>query len=192
MARTKREVGFREKILRKATRLIREQGVSNTSLADIAHALSISPGTLFYYFPSKGDLIFEISRRHIKRMSGKILRWISLIASVKNPISILEAVMKLFLDTRREAGEIHLFLMHEALTGNDTLRARFRDAYREWSVQMGNGVQRVLGPGSENELLGKMIIALLDGFLMQLLLGMEIPPYRAVSNFLLKYEHSPV
>ena len=188
MARTKRELGFKNKIIAKATQLIIERGVTNTSLADIAKSLTISPGTLFYYFPSKGDLIFEISQRHIERISEKILHWVSVIATVKDPVSILESVMKLFLTNERAAGEIHLFLIHEALTGNHTIRERFRVAYRRWSEQMSNGVQQVLGSSNESRLVAKIIIALLDGFLMQQLLDAEVPPYREVSQFLLNDE----
>ncbi len=192
MARTKRELGFKNKIIVKAAQLIIERGVTNTSLADIAKSLNISPGTLFYYFPSKGDLIFEISQRHIKRMSDKIMHWVSIIATVKDPVSILESVMRLFLTNERAAGEIHLFLIHEALTGNHIIRERFRIAYRRWSEQMSDGAQQVLGSSAESKLVAKIIIALLDGFLMQQLLETEVPSYREVSQFLLNNESDPL
>ncbi|MGG7060792.1 TetR/AcrR family transcriptional regulator, partial [Clostridium tertium] len=48
---------MKENILLAATKLMTKNGIKNTSLADIAKAVDISKGTLYYHYSSKDDLI---------------------------------------------------------------------------------------------------------------------------------------
>ena len=52
----------RKKLLKAARRLIQEGGFSNVQVNLLAEMCSISPGTIYRYFPSKGDLLAEIAR----------------------------------------------------------------------------------------------------------------------------------
>ena len=52
----------REHIFQKALALFAAKGYQATSLKDIAEAAEVSTGTLYRYFPSKGDLLFELRR----------------------------------------------------------------------------------------------------------------------------------
>jgi len=62
-----------EKLKIAALRLIAEQGYSNTSLEEVAHAAGFTKGAVYYYFKSKTRLVFEIivdiERRSIDRTS---------------------------------------------------------------------------------------------------------------------------
>jgi len=49
-----------ERIIEAASNeLMTERGVTDTSLADIAGEVGISKGTLFYYYSSKNDLVYD-------------------------------------------------------------------------------------------------------------------------------------
>ena len=54
-----------EKIIEAASRLMTEEGVTDTSLADIANEVGISRGTLFYYYSSKNDLVYDVAERNL-------------------------------------------------------------------------------------------------------------------------------
>lgn len=54
-----------DEILKIAISLFLEQGYANTSLASIAEAAGVSRTTLFAYFPSKRDLIWEDHHRRV-------------------------------------------------------------------------------------------------------------------------------
>jgi AcrR family transcriptional regulator len=58
-AREGKEVG-EEKVSRVACAIFRERGYHQTSMRDIASALGWQPSALYYYYPSKEDLLFAI------------------------------------------------------------------------------------------------------------------------------------
>lgn len=51
---------MREKILDGAAALFRKKGFNATSISEIVQEVSISTGTLYYYFPSKQSILFEV------------------------------------------------------------------------------------------------------------------------------------
>lgn len=62
----------REDILATAETLFRERGVSGCSIAEIAHAMKMSPANIFKHFHSKAALTDAICERHIGRMIGRL------------------------------------------------------------------------------------------------------------------------
>jgi AcrR family transcriptional regulator len=50
----------RAEILKQASRLFREQGYHATTMDDVADAVKLNKGTLYYYYESKANLLFEI------------------------------------------------------------------------------------------------------------------------------------
>ena len=58
----------KQRIYAVATRLFKEQGYKATTLSDIAKAADVSTGTLFRYFPAKGDFLMEIGRESVDRL----------------------------------------------------------------------------------------------------------------------------
>lgn len=173
----------RERIIQTAAKLIIEHGTASTSLADIAGAAGISKGTLFYYYPTKADLIFDITERHMQHMSQKILRWVEDAASDVPPRKILKLVFETI--TAAEArGQIHVYLIQEALTNNPSLRERFREEYSKWREFIQKGLERLLPDETDYETLSWIILGLLDGLLLQSLLGTErLPLDEAASYF---------
>ena len=51
------EVGKRERLVEGACRVLHEQGVEGTTLADIAEAADVPVGNVYYYFKTKDELI---------------------------------------------------------------------------------------------------------------------------------------
>lgn len=63
----------REKVLTKAAELIARQGFDGTSMRDIAAAVGMLPGSLYYHFPSKEDLLIDIHERVVTGMTDRVL-----------------------------------------------------------------------------------------------------------------------
>lgn len=185
MARKRRPPGgYREKILQTASRLMIEHGVAQTSLADIARDVGISKGTLFYYYPSKAELIFDISERHIQRITERIFAWIEAGGNSKEPAEVLQTVFRAILESESR-GHIHVYLIQEALTGDPALRRRFVDEYQRWALLIEEGLTRVVGRPDNYAAMAWIILAALDGFLLQHLLGVDEIPLTDVSRYLL-------
>ena len=183
--RRKRGAGYREKIIQGASKLMIERGIANTSLADIADEVGISKGTLYYYYPSKGELIFDISERHIKHITNKIFAWIEESGKGMQPEEVLRLVFKTIVSSQTR-GHIHVYLIQEALTDSPFLKRRFIQEYEHWVDLIEEGLRRILADGHDYRLLARVILAALDGLLLQHLLGVQHVPLDDISRYLLK------
>jgi AcrR family transcriptional regulator len=67
-----RAVGTRERILRAAAALFREQGFNGTSMHDLAQAVGITKSSLYHHFPSKQALLSEILEATVSRVTPHI------------------------------------------------------------------------------------------------------------------------
>ena len=171
----------REKILLTATRLIKERGVANISLADISQAVKISKGTLYYYYPSKSDLVFDITEQSMNHMTQKILQWVEKGREAKTPEEILKVVFDAILKARSR-GQIHLYIIQEALM-DESLRKRFCEEYSKWRKMIEEGINQLLPEGKNNQLLARIILATIYGLLLQTLIGVERAPLDDISSF---------
>jgi len=173
----------RERILVAATRLMKEKGVAYISLADIAEAVKISKGTLYYYYPSKGDLIFDITEQSMNHMTRKIIDWVEKSREEKPAEDILKIVFDTILKARSR-GQIHLYLILEALT-SEQLRKRFCDEYEKWRSMIQEGLDRIRPGGGDNAILSGIVLAAIYGLLIQNLLGVPKPPLDHIGRFFL-------
>lgn len=72
MATYTKSTRTREHLFQTALSLFLQQGYDNTSLKDIAEAADVSTGTLYRYFPSKSDFLFQIrasSQEHLREIA---------------------------------------------------------------------------------------------------------------------------
>lgn len=172
MGQRKTTPANRQRILDAAARLIRERGIDNTTLADIAEAAGISKGTLYYYYSTKGDLIFDIAERHMNNMTGRIFRWLES-SGTDQPA---RTVFRMVIDTvthSRSRGQMHLYLVQEALTENRDLRRRFVEEYKRWRSIIEQGLARVYGEQADYAVTARALLATLDGLILQRLIGVE-------------------
>jgi AcrR family transcriptional regulator len=68
--RARRRAETRTAIVRAATGLFLERGVTGTSVDDIAAGAGIARRTFFLYFPSKEDVLFHYLEGHVGRAAG--------------------------------------------------------------------------------------------------------------------------
>ena len=63
----------KKRIIDAATELFITKGAQETSLADIARHLNISKGTLYYYYSTKAELIFDVTDIYIENLTSVLL-----------------------------------------------------------------------------------------------------------------------
>ncbi|MGB4019212.1 MAG: TetR/AcrR family transcriptional regulator [Syntrophomonadaceae bacterium] len=177
----------RQVILQTANRLMMDQGINNTSLNDIAREAGISKGTLHYYYPSKDDLIYDIAQEHFSVVKSSVLRWNENVRGRTSFAEILRVVLSSFLeaDTRNK---LHLYLLQEAVVYNEHIRQRFQESYQEWRTLLKEELDlqsEVLGFNeSETRALSFIIVAIIDGLLIQRIVGGDIIPLDDIVEFL--------
>ncbi len=165
----------RQQIIDAAARLMVRQGIEKTSLSDIAKEAGISKGSLYYYYASKNDLIFDITEFHINQISANLF---SIIEESKGNAS-WEDLLKILFDRILAAdtrGRLHLYLIQQTLSGNGELAGRFKKKYEEWNQTIREGFAKIEPENKTQSVLSSLIIATLDGFLIQSLLGIDILP----------------
>ncbi|MDL2234767.1 TetR/AcrR family transcriptional regulator [Christensenellaceae bacterium OttesenSCG-928-L17] len=153
--------------------LFKSNGVHATSLGDIAQAVNLSKGTLYYHYPAKDELVLEIAEEHFSDMSADIFAWIdSLNQDVQAGPSILWLTNALLND--RERLRLHLALVLDALREESVLCEWLRIKQKEWRMLLDLGAIKMSGPAAKKfRSYSDVYFSLLDGFAMHLLLSGE-------------------
>jgi AcrR family transcriptional regulator len=60
--------GKRERLIAAAARLLHEQGIERTTLADIAKAADVPAGNVYYYFKTKDEVIAAVIDAHAQQI----------------------------------------------------------------------------------------------------------------------------
>ncbi len=71
-ARTPRSDNRLPRVLDAAARLFREKGYTAASMRDIAGAVDMLPGSLYYHFASKGELLVAVYAEGVRRISDAV------------------------------------------------------------------------------------------------------------------------
>jgi AcrR family transcriptional regulator len=188
MGQTEGKRNIKEDILVVASELMMRKGVKETSLKDIANAVGISKGTLYYHFSSKDDMIFEIADKHLTRVTDDLEKWVQNIDNNTSFEEILSIVIERVtnLETR---GKLHIYLMGEAIMNNDPLRERFKLKYNEWFQLVERTLKsRLQEKKIDVKVLSFLVVAILDGYSMQKLVGVEGVPFEGTAKMIASIE----
>lgn len=174
------------KILEVACQLITKNGIKETSLKDIAEAVGISKGTLYYHYSAKEDLIAGIADSHLNVITAGIFEWIDEIDNRLSPEEILRGVFEKILEAETR-GKLNLYLIGNAITNNDALKKRFKEKYHEWQIDIKSGLDKIYTENQEkHDEMSYLILAALDGLIIQRLLGFENIPMEKIIHLLSK------
>jgi AcrR family transcriptional regulator len=174
----------RRKIIETAMAMISEKGVDKTSLAQISKASGVSKGTLYYYYASKNDLIFDMADLHMEQITTALFSMIE-----ENNSLSWENMFTAFFDTllaSEARSRLHLYLVREAISGNDDLKERFQHTYCQWFGLVDKAYQKMPGSQTKIPTKSKFLVAVVDGFILQRLLETEPTPVKEIVDLMLK------
>lgn len=180
-------ISSRTKIIIAARRLMAEKGVKQTTLADIAREAGISRGTLFYYYASKNDLIYDILERHLSDLTDAIFASLSRRRNTTDlAFALQSALTGLVMD--EASGRMNLYLLQEAIIENSDLRDRFAVKYQTWRELIAGQAARVFGISDSRQLsgLGALLLAMVDGLTIQFLLAPKSVDFQEVAEQLVR------
>ncbi len=186
MAKTNKGSGEdnRQKIIEAAMAMIGEKGVDKTSLAQISKASGLSKGTLYYYYASKNELIFDIADLHMERMTGALFSMIDGDRALS-----WESLLTAFFDTlltSEARSRLHLYLIREAISGNDSLKSRFQQTYSQWFGLVDEAYAKMPGLQTKIPAKSKFLVAVVDGFILQGLLETDPTSIKEIVDLILK------
>ena len=175
---------MKEHILDIAINLITHNGIKNTSLSDISKAAGISKGTLYYHYASKDDLIFDIADVHLNIITDAVLECVKNIEKNSSKDELINLILRK-IATIGSTGRIHMYLLCEAITGNDSLRERIKVKYIQWRTTLQDEIYKNLSESiDEAEAFSFLLISIVDGLVVQSILKTEKLPYEKIASFL--------
>jgi AcrR family transcriptional regulator len=154
----------RQLILETASKLFTQKGIMNTSFSDISKECKLSKGTIYYYYPSKDHLIYEVTDFHFKQGTDAIFSWIGNIEAGISPDEALKLLLESIFDTSDKC-KLHVCLLNEAIMGNDTLKKRFTEKYGEWKTMVEVGFLKTGANAAPVKRLTNTVFLILDGII---------------------------
>jgi AcrR family transcriptional regulator len=127
----------REEILGAALACINRNGYHATSVDDIAAAIGISKGAIYYHFASKKALLIELYRSRVNRYFDMVT---ASMQDCKNPADQLRFLLK----RSEEVFDDHIPVLHFLLECV-AMGARDRDIRRELTVTYHDRIERFRG-----------------------------------------------
>jgi len=180
---TKQSMDMRQKILRAASDLVIEKGIKETSLKDIAKKAEMSAGTLYYYYSAKEDIIYDIADNNLKEITGGLLNWIDSVEAGTPSEEILKTVFERILAAETR-GKLHLYLVSDAGTTNSALKQKFTEHYNDWRKTLALGLNKVLKNDAADDALAYLILAVIDGLIIQNMFSDESIPIDGIAKFI--------
>jgi len=162
-----------ERILAVATTLFARQGLEQTSLGDIAAAAGLSKGTVYYYYRSKDDLIYDIMVCSFQKLTDSLIENLHLLGSDGSPARIVQMTLEKVL-VEQDLARLTFYLTMNAITGNDNLRLKIREKYLEWRKMIANEIVNLFGlhlTDSELAAQTSTVLAVIDGITLQYLIA---------------------
>jgi AcrR family transcriptional regulator len=177
----------KEEILLTATKIFAQKGYQGTNISDIAKELNISQGIIFWYFETKENL-FKIAFREefkaIKFAAAAILSDRHLTPGEKLQ-KLIPEMLKVYYEKKDGCMLILQLLSNkdmQKMLSIDILNV-YEELYRDLEnlfKEAGSG-----NPGMK----ARNFVALLDGFMIQIILGLDLDNYKTlVKDILQRYE----
>lgn len=176
----------KEAILTTAASLFTRRGVHGTSLGDIAAEARLSKGTLYYYYPTKDELIITITENCLNRMSDILLTWLD---GLTRDEPLAPAITRLFSSIMEDdqLARLYVVLCAECSTEDTPIQAIMAEQRQQWKLMLELGALRIQSRNAR--ILGdraELFFTLLTGHMLQSFGGMSNIPVEALTEALVR------
>ncbi len=97
----------REKILEAAKEIFFKKSFYEATMEDIAEISGVKKSTIYYYFPSKMELVFELIKESIEKI---LFRLEEILISINDPKEKVREIVKFYKDTYEESFKLLIVL----------------------------------------------------------------------------------
>jgi AcrR family transcriptional regulator len=174
-----REAQRRSEILRAAARAFVRDGLRGTSIAAICKEAGISPGHLYYYFPSKEALIEAMAEADLAAIRGYAERLETLDDLLNAAVSASEFMALPHGETGNLLEGVLAFDLHAEAARNPRIHAIVDRHYRQISALFGErlaAAQKAGGVASSHDpvKLARLVGAVREGLLVMSAIGPDM------------------
>ena len=157
----------KDKILKSARELLKEKTFSEISLAEIAKKTGVSKGSVYYYYKTKDDILFDVADEYLQGVYDEFVKWVE----NKEKDTSLPRLLKFTFQkgVTDSAESLRLHLTTDAVAGNEILREKLLERYNKFRTVIGEKIAERKGD-DEAEYYGWLVLTLIDGLMIQNLL----------------------
>ncbi len=130
----------RQKILDRALEMYNERGIEYVGLRELANDLNIRVSNITYYFPTKDDLVFELSQALSRRNNEVIVDNLEITMT-----GFLEMLRKVFDNHYEFRGLLRSFV--HVMTQNKAVLASYEKIRKNRQATLGSNIQRLVTRG---------------------------------------------
>ncbi|MBW4655202.1 MAG: TetR/AcrR family transcriptional regulator [Kaiparowitsia implicata GSE-PSE-MK54-09C] len=169
---------YRKALLRQCFDLFADHGYAGLATRQIAKALGVSTGTLYYYFPSKEDLFMQL----IEELTTQDLLRAS--AEIEGLSTLRERILALadFLETNEDYFIKQNLLMMDFYQQARVGQSRVNEAVQRVSVRSRDEIMTAFQ--IENPLLATHVLCLIDGLISERMVNPAMVSYREQAELL--------
>lgn len=158
------KLNIKEKILDATVKLLQNTSFEDITLAKISECADISKGTLYYHYNSKDAILFDITEQYLIKLADDLTSWVE----NKQKDTTAPRLFKYVLERGSgvELGNLRLYLIGAAVSGNDLLKDRYLELLKSFKENIAKRVaQRI--PAADAEHLTWVLLTVMDGILVQ-------------------------
>jgi AcrR family transcriptional regulator len=161
----------RERLIEAAMELFTLQGYERTGLAQIARQAGAQPGSLYYFFPTKEDLLRATLERRLERLQPEVLApiWERIDDPIERVFGLLAGYRKMLEVTGFEHGCPIGNLVLELSNRHPIVRSLLTDNFENWlgAVQgCFEAARDVLPPHADPRRLAVFVLTTMEGAVM--------------------------
>lgn len=154
---------IRERILITAKTLLAQQSFSDISLAQIAKKARISKGTLYYHYNNKYDILYDIASEYLNALADELILWVD----NRDKDTSTERLARFVLErgVGDENGNLRIYLISEAVSGNGDVAQKLKGQYRIFKELLAKRIAE--RGGKDPEYTAWLLLAMCDGLMVQ-------------------------
>lgn len=159
------------KILNSASELLREKSFNEVSLSQIAKNAGVTKGSVYYYYKSKGDIIYDIADGYLQTLYDDLISWVENKEKDTSLPRLLHYALTRGIDDPGKSLRLHLTL--DAIAGNEQVRQKLLKRYHTFRKVIGEKIAERQNVGSSQDgwYEGWLVLTVIDGLMIQKLLG---------------------
>ena len=122
---------------------------------------------------------------HLEVITKAVLDCVHGIGTDDSSVNMVNLIMEK-ISSIEGRGRIHMYLLCEAITENDTLKESIKVKYFEWRNTLKQEISKTVKDNKDAEALSFLLVSVVDGLVVQGLLKSETIPYENIASFLLR------